>query len=94
MTQEALDAVQAAGAKNVQTIELDCAPGFTRPGAYINGVLKDTGVEAGETVSRFFGCWTWEFPNVTPERWAEIKKITGPRIRQLHKSGCIRYGSW
>lgn len=82
------------------TIELDCAPGTPRPDSYITEVVRGTALEglpeadSQAAVSRLFGCWTWSFPNVAPEVWAEVQKVTKPRIEALFRSGRIRYGSW
>lgn len=76
------------------TIELDCPPGSPRPGDLIDGVLEGTGLKAGETVSRIFGNWTWEF-NVPEDEWVnKIQPIIKPRIEALFHKGLIRYGSW
>lgn len=77
-----------------KTIELDCAPGSPRPGDLIEGVIKDTGLESKAPSSALFGNWTWSYPEVSDERWAEIQKITKPRIVALYHGGTIRYGSW
>lgn len=83
-----------------QTIELDCAPGAPRPGSYIADIVKGTILEGtpeadpDSTVSRLFGHWTWAFPKVSKADWAEVQKITGPRVERLYKEGRIRYGSW
>lgn len=84
----------------IKTIEIDCAPGETRPGDLIGLVVQGTILENSPqaapdaTVGRFFGCWTWSFPNVTDDEWKQIQEITKPRIQQLHFEGTIRYGSW
>ena len=81
-------------ASEMQTIELDCAPMTPRPDTYIKGVLKGTGLKAGEPISTFFGCWTWAF-DVPQEKWEkEIQPIVQPRIEALYHQGAIRYGSW
>jgi hypothetical protein len=78
----------------METIELDCPPGALRPGDLIGGVLEGTGLAAGETVSRFFGNWTWAF-DVPRDEWVErIQPIIRPRITALYEAGVIRYGSW
>lgn len=78
----------------METIELDCAPGALRPGDLINGVLEGTGLVAGETISRWFGEWTWGF-DVPRDEWeSRIQPIIKPRIEALYRSGAIRYGSW
>jgi len=83
-----------------QTIELDCAPGDPRPGDLIAGVVKGTILEGSaaadpeNTVSRLFGNWLWNFPNVSPEEWTKVQTVTQPRIEALFKAGVIRFGSW
>jgi hypothetical protein len=79
---------------SVQTIELDCAPGGMRPGDLIGGVIEGTGLQSRESVSRFFGNWTYDYSDVDPKEWERIREIIVPRIIALHKSGLIRYGSW
>lgn len=79
---------------DVQTIELDCAPGNPRPGDLIDAVLQDTGLTAGEAVYRLFGNWVWAF-DVPRDEWVNrIQPIIRPRIKALHDNGVIRYGSW
>jgi len=45
----------------MQTIELDCAPGFPRPGDLIGGVISGLGLEARDPASMFFGNWAWDY---------------------------------
>ena len=78
-----------------QSIELDCPPGYPRPGDLIDGVLEGTGLKPGETVSRLFGNWIWEFPDITEDEWkTRIRPIIKPRIVALYEAGVIRWGSW
>lgn len=78
-----------------RSIELDCPPGYPRPGDLIDGVLQDTGLNPGEPVAKSFGCWTWVFPDVPEDEWKDrIRPIIKPRIEALYHSGVIRYGSW
>ena len=77
-----------------QTIELDCAPGYPRPGNLIAGVIKGTGLKKRETVSRFFGNWIWDYSDVDPETWKKVQPILKERITALYNEGLIRYGSW
>ena len=79
---------------SVQTIELDCAPGYPRPGDLIEGVIKDTGLPQRETVSRLFGEWTWDYSDIDPKVWLTAKPILKERITKLYNDGLIRYGSW
>ena len=76
------------------SIELDCAPGGIRPGDLIEGVIEGLCLPSKEPVSKFFGNWKWAFPDVSWERWQEIKPILKERIAELHRQGTIRYGSW
>lgn len=77
-----------------RSIELDCPPGNPRPDDLIEGVIAGLGIVAKEPVSKFFGNWKWEFPEVSEERWTEIKPILKERVTQLYNQGTIRYGSW
>lgn len=77
-----------------QTIELDCPAGPTRPGDLIEKVLEGTGLPVKEPVGMFFGHWTWDYSDVSPEVWKQAKERTGPRITSLYNKGIIRYGSW
>lgn len=77
-----------------QTIELDCEPGVVRPDALIGDVIEGTGLKEREPTLKWFGNYTWEFPEVPADRWKEIQTITKPRIEALYHAGRIRYGSW
>ena len=76
-----------------QMIELDCAPGWLRPGDLIGEVIKDLLPER-ETVSRFFGNWTWDYSDIPADKWAEIRPTLKERVAKLYSSDRIRYGSW
>lgn len=78
----------------VQTIELDCAPGALRPGDLIGKVIEGTGLPDREPVSKFFGCWTWEYKDIPVELWLRIRPTLKTRVTALYESGAIRYGSW
>ncbi len=75
------------------TIELDCAPGCPRPGDLIEGVIEGTGLPSKKPVSKFFGCWVWEY-DVTPEEWKRVQPTLQERITELYHAGAIRFGSW
>ncbi|AMM44896.1 hypothetical protein SP15_097 [Bacillus phage SP-15] len=77
-----------------KTIELDCAPLTPRPDTYIEGVIKDTGLELRKPVSTLFGNWTWDYSDVSDEVWEKAQPILEERITKLHNQGSIRYGSW
>jgi hypothetical protein len=80
--------------EEIQTIELDCAPGPTRPGDLIESIIKDTGLELRDPASMLFGNWIWDYNDVDPEVWKSIQPALEERIRNLYSSGAIRYGSW
>lgn len=78
-----------------KSIELDCPPGDPRPGDLIEDVIKGLDLPwPKETVSRVFGNWRWEWPEVSNERWQEIRPTLALRITALFENGIIRYGSW
>lgn len=81
-----------------KTIELDCAPGGTRPGDLIMGVVAGTILEEMTTpenaVSRIFGEWTWAYPDVTDEAWLDVQPTIEARIKALYRANRIRFGSW
>ncbi len=79
---------------SIQTIELDCPPGDPRPGDLIEGVIKGTGLPLREPVGKAFGNWTWDYSDITEDKWLEAKKILAVRIDALYTAGAIRYGSW
>lgn len=79
-----------------KTIELDCWPGSPRPGDLIGSVVSGTILEPAlaPDVSRFFGCWTWVFPDISDDDWKSVQPTIKSRVEQLYHSGAIRYGSW
>lgn len=83
-----------------KTIEIDCPPGYPRPGDLIDAVVKGTPLEGlpeahpTATTSRLFGCWKWTFPKVTDEAWREAQAVVKVRLRELHRKGVARYVSW
>ena len=78
----------------MQTIELDCAPGGTRPGHLIEDVIKGLDLPLREPVSKVFGEWTWDYSDVPETTWEKAKPILEQRITALYNEGRIRYGSW
>jgi hypothetical protein len=77
-----------------KSIELDCAPGMTRPGDLIEGVIKDTGLPTREPSTMFFGNWVWDYQDIPDDKWLEIQPTLKERITALYNHGYIRYGSW
>jgi hypothetical protein len=74
-------------------IELDCAPGPTRPGHLLPEVLEGLEVEKDpyDTLYRFMGNWVWEF-QTSPEVYHRIKPTVHGRMLALHAKGQIRWG--
>jgi hypothetical protein len=84
------------GAMNtpIQTIELDCPPGFPRPDQLIAAVIEGTGLDKRDPVSTFFGNFTWDYSDIPADTWKDIRGTLKERIIRLHENGHIRYGSW
>lgn len=76
------------------TIEIDCAPGMTRPDDLLPYVLKGTDIVLGEPDSRFFGCWTWAIPKDQREAFEKNRDTIKARLTDLYDSGRARYVSW
>lgn len=95
MSEQALvELNEARDERKLQTIELDCAPGMTRPGDLIAGVIKGTGLEAKEAAGKFFGEWTWVYNDVPAEDWKKLQPVLKERVTALYHQGLIRFGSW
>jgi hypothetical protein len=88
------ESIGASIVREPQTIELDCAPGGTRPGHLIGGVIEGLDLEPREPVSKVFGQWTWDYSDVPPERWDAIRPTLRDRITALYEAGSIRFGGW
>lgn len=78
------------------TIELDCAPGYIRPGDLLSGVLEGTGItlDPKKPQSMFFGNWEWRIPDEQIETYLKVRDTIKERITKLYNNGDIRYGSW
>lgn len=81
----------------MESIELDCPPGATRPWDLIKGVIEGTILDTPSFKpghSAFFGASSWQF-DVPRDTWELIvQPIIKPRIEALFHSGAIRAGSW
>lgn len=80
---------------DMQTIELDCAPGPLRPWDLIVGVCEGTNLPVtNDPVPCFFGMAVWGF-DIDRTVWEEqIQPVIKPRIEELYHKGVIRYGRW
>ncbi len=77
-----------------QTIELDAAPGNTRPDVLIKEVLAGTGLDVPKNPMKNFGEFTYTFKNVDEAAWEKALPAIKERITKMYHSGAIRYGSW
>ncbi len=80
-----------------QSITLDCAPGGTRPGDLIAGVLADTGLTEADfsTGTPFFGEQVWTLKDPAKEPTFLVAQATyKERVTALYHAGAIRYGDW
>lgn len=80
--------------EGIQTIEIGCPPGKPRPGDLIAGVIKETGLELRDPVSKSFGDWEWDYNDIPPKKWQEIQPILERRLCKLYDDGVVRYCSW
>jgi len=80
--------------KKLQTIEIDCPPGYPRPGDLIEDVIKGTGLPLRQDVSRIFGNWEWDYNDINSEVWVKAKPILEERLTKLYDNGVCRYCSW
>jgi len=78
------------------TIELDCAPGATRPGTLFPGVIEGTNLttEDFRISGTVFGKWTFVVNKDKDELFENSKEVFKERVSDLYNSGRIRYGSW
>jgi hypothetical protein len=77
-----------------QTIEIDCPPGYPRPGHLIEMVIKDTGLPLRDDAGRIFGQWTWDYNDIDPDVWVKAQPILKERLVKLYDTGVVRYCSW
>lgn len=80
--------------RECQTIEIDCAPGYPRPGDLIAAVIKDTGLPTRDTCCRLFGCWTWDYKDIPLDVWEKARPILKERLTKLYDAGWCRFCSW
>jgi hypothetical protein len=80
--------------KIIKTIEINCPPMSARPDTFIEGVIKDTGLELKEPCAKCFGNWTWDYSEVSDEKWLSVQPILAERLTQLYEDSVARYVSW
>lgn len=78
----------------MQTIELDCPPGYPRPSDLLPQVLIGTGLPVRDPASACFGCWEFDYSDIPADVWAKAVPKLARRISTLYGEGVIRYGSW
>ena len=79
-----------------QIIELDAAPGMTRPNVLLHEVLHDIqhDIPIREPNTTSFGCWVFDYTDIDTDVWKRHNPVIGERIRALFTCGRIRYGAW
>ena len=82
--------------EGTNTIELDAAPGATRPGTLFHGVIEGTELttEDFRISGTVFGNWTFVVSKDKDELFENSKEVLKERVSDLYNSGRIRYGSW
>ena len=75
-------------------IGIDCSPGRPRPDIHLPGVLKDTGLDLGEPVSKSFGAWEWSVPAEQSDAFVKAHSIIVERLTSLYNDGWIRGAVW
>ncbi|HEX6981421.1 MAG TPA: hypothetical protein VF181_01565 [Balneolaceae bacterium] len=84
----------------VRSIELECAPGHSRPSDLIlevvDGTVLENFTEPQETAVRFDDEYhgRWKYPQVNEKAYQRDLPILKQRIMALHEKGVITYGSW
>ena len=81
------------------SIEIDCAPGYPRPGDLFPAVLAETGltVEDFKNTTKWFGHWTWVLKEGNPERdtlFTRNRAVFRSRLTKMYEAGYARYVSW
>lgn len=90
-------------------IEIDCAPGATRPQTYFDNIAKLLMQNENETINQFgkriekmqpisakFGSWDWEI-TLSAEESTVIEQIQiyfKNELTKLYNTGAIRFASW
>jgi len=91
-------------------IEIDCAPGGTRPQQFFNNIVTNISTKSeSEELKKFckglinlkpvssrFGCWEWviKIDDNISQHFSFIQTIFKEDLTSLHNSGAIRYASW
>lgn len=81
------------------SIEIDCPPGFPRPGDLFPAVIANTGlkVEDFDNTGKLFGHWTWVLKEGDPTRdalYTRNRPLFEFRLVQMYEAGYARYVSW
>ena len=90
-------------------IEIDCAPGATRPQTYFDNIAKLLIQNENKTISEFgkridkmkpisskFGSWDWVITLTSEESTVkeQIQSYFKNELIKLYNSGGIRFASW
>lgn len=74
-------------------LELDCPPLGPRPDSLLERVLRGTVLPMREASTRSFGCWTFDYSDLSQE-YDDSRKILQENIQAIYAEGLIRYGAW
>ena len=78
----------------MQEIALDCPPCTTRPDEHLARALCGTKLPIREAETKLFGCWTFNYADISADVWKLANPIIAQNIRTMYAQGVIRYGSW
>ena len=81
------------------SIEIDCPPGFPRPGDLFPAVLANTGLTVADfdNTNKLFGHWTWVLKEGNPYRdalFTRNREVFRVRLTEMYEAGYARYVSW
>ncbi len=77
-----------------QCFEISIFPYAPFPDSLLREVFGGTGLEPRKEDSCDCGNYLWEYPDVSPEQWEEIRKNLANNITALHMKKAIRGGQW
>ncbi len=82
--------------KDYQTIEIDCAPGITRPDVHMQAIIEQSGleIECPETTHRMFGEWGWDWKHLPLNEWQVLKETAKTYLTEAYNTGMVRYAGW
>lgn len=85
--------------KRNQYIELHIKPSTLRtndPVDILERIVKGTGLKVKEPdyAGSLINTYEWQYNNVPPQQWAEIRPTIKNRAEKLHEEGLINFARW